>query len=153
MPEEKLPQNIQDLITDIGEKTVLFHLYLRLKDTKWEVYKSVGDKGCDIVLINPTNNRKVKIEVKTRQRIYTTSNHNTFHFMITESEYNSCDFLIAYWLEKQYFFIVPKEELILTKSDNRKLYRLTVYEKSDGTLKDTCLKYLDRWDLIMDKLK
>ncbi|GAW94382.1 hypothetical protein KKC1_34880 [Calderihabitans maritimus] len=61
--------------------------------------------------------------------------------------------MIAYWFEKQYFFVVPKEELVKTSSYNKILYRFTVYEKSDGTLKDTCKKYLDKWDLLMNKLQ
>lgn len=104
--EEKLPQNIQHLLMEIGERMVLFRLYILAKDTEWDVYQNLGEKGCDLLIVNGTTNNKIKIEVKTRQRLYTTSKKgkNRVQFTVTENEFNSCDFIAAYWVEENYFF-------------------------------------------------
>ena len=92
--KDKLPQNIQHLLMEIGEKMVLFRLFLLLKDTEWDVYQNLGEAGCDLVILNRIGNRKLKIEVKTRQRLYSTSDDKklrTVHYTITENEYSNCD--------------------------------------------------------------
>lgn len=45
--KEKLPQNIQHLLMEIGERMVLFRLFLLVKDTEWNVYQNLGEIGCD----------------------------------------------------------------------------------------------------------
>jgi len=53
MPEdsnEKLPQNIQRLLMEIGERMVLFRLFLLVKDTEWDVYQNLSESGCDLLL-------------------------------------------------------------------------------------------------------
>lgn len=97
-PEVKLPQNVQNLIKEIGEKLVLFRLFLLVKNTNWEVYQNYSEPGCDLILLNSLMNRKIKIEVKTRQRLYTTSKKKAkrVQFTLTANEYDNCDFLIGY---------------------------------------------------------
>lgn len=68
--KEKLPQNIQHLLMEIGERMVLFRLFLLVKDTDWNVYQNLVETGCDLLLLNSLTNQKLKIEVKTRQRLY-----------------------------------------------------------------------------------
>ncbi|MCK4539642.1 DUF3883 domain-containing protein [Candidatus Parcubacteria bacterium] len=152
MPKQ-LPQNIKQLLSEIGEKTVLFRLYLLTKNTKWEVYKNLNEIGCDIILFNNETSNKIKIEVKTRQRLYTTSRHRFFDFALTENEYNNAGFLIGYWYDKNYFFIVPTKELKATLSNNNKKYKLRIKYNVDSTLCDTSKKYLNRWNFIENELK
>ena len=77
----KLPQNIQHLLMEIGEKSVLFKLFLLTKDTEWEVYQNLTEQGCDIVINNMADgNNRIKIEVKTRQRLHSTSNKKHFNY-------------------------------------------------------------------------
>lgn len=151
MNNKKLPQNIKQLLSEIGEKTVLFRLYLLTKNTKWDVYQNLDESGCDIILLNNKTSRKIKTEVKTRQRLYTTSHHRFFDFTLTENEYNNTDFLIGYWYDKNYFFIVPTKELTATSSNNKK-YKLRIKYKTDGTLCDASKKYLNKWNFIENKI-
>ena len=86
----KLPQNIQELIGDIGEKQALLRLFLLVQDTPWEVFRNVGEAGYDILLLNPQTDERVRIEVKTRQRMYTTGKPNRpIHFRLTDGEYQA----------------------------------------------------------------
>ena len=156
MNNKKLPQNILQLLSEIGEKTVLFRLYLLLRNTKWDVYQNLDESGCDIILLNnKTSNktsRTIKIEVKTRQRLSTTSSKKFFDFTLTENEYKNTDFLIGYWHDKNYFFIVPTKELKATLSNNNKKYKLRIKYKTDGTLCDASKKYLNKWNFIENKI-
>jgi len=44
--------------------------------------------------------------------MFTTSKHrNVIHFTLTKKEYDNCDFLIAYYVDMNWFFIVPKADL------------------------------------------
>lgn len=45
---KKLPQNIQHLLMEIGEKMVTFHLYVRTQNTPWKVYNNLNEVGCDL---------------------------------------------------------------------------------------------------------
>ena len=54
---------MQDVLKDIGENSVLFHLFvISSQYPSWNVFQNLTDKGCDLVLINSDNNNKVKIE-------------------------------------------------------------------------------------------
>jgi hypothetical protein len=148
----KLPQNIQHMLMEIGEKSVLLKLYLLTRISEWGVFQNVGESGCDIVLIHKINSNKIKVEVKTRQRIYTTSDErkrNTVHFTVTENEYQNCDFVACYWWEENYYFIVPKCELTQTSSNGIPKYKFIVRKRKDGSLDDNSLSYLNKWDYIL----
>ena len=69
---KKLPQNIQALIGEIGEKQVLLRLYLLVHENSWDVFHNLGEAGFDVLLQNSTTGEKIRVEVKTRQKLYTT---------------------------------------------------------------------------------
>lgn len=152
--KNKLPQNINNLIMEIGEKQVLLRLFLLIQKSNksWNVFYNINDPGYDIVLLNKNNNKKLQIEVKTRQRIYTTSKNITFSFTLTENEYNNIDFLVAYYLDKNIFFIVPKLNIQKTTSKGKNIYYYKITESSGKTLNNRYNEYLDRWDLIENML-
>ena len=52
--QKKLPQNIQALIGEIGEKQVLLRLYLLVHENSWEVFQNLGEAGFDVLLLNAT---------------------------------------------------------------------------------------------------
>lgn len=150
--KEKLPQNIQHLLMEIGERMVLFRLFLLVKDTEWNVYQNLGETGCDLLILNSVTNQKLKIEVKTRQRLYSTSKEsrkNIAQFTITENEYNNCDYVICYWLEENVFFVVPKSELSETSSNSKPLFVFRVKRRSGGGFDENSVRFLDRWDTII----
>lgn len=96
--------------------------------------------------------QEIKIEVKTRQRLYTTSKEKQkgiTHFTVTQNEYENCDFIIAYWYEKNYYFVIPKEDLRKTSSNGKSVYKFIVREKSNGEIDDNSLNYLDKWEQII----
>ena len=93
---KKLPQNIQALIGEIGEKQVLLRLYLLVHENSWDVFHNLGEAGFDVLLQNSTTGEKIRVEVKTRQKLYTTGkNIHRVHFFLTDGEYQACDYLIA----------------------------------------------------------
>jgi hypothetical protein len=108
----KLSQNIQALIGEIGEKQVLLRLSILVHQTKWEVFHNLGEAGYDILLMNAVTGERIRIEVKARQRLYTTGKaRRRVNFFLTNGEYQACDFLIAYFVDSNGFYIIPREEL------------------------------------------
>lgn len=109
----KLPQNLVTLIGDIGEKQVLLRLGMLCHQTPhWFVFHNLGEAGFDLLLLNLTTNERIQIEVKARQKLYTTGKHvQAIRFGLTAGEYQACDYLIAYFLDQNEFYIVPKQEL------------------------------------------
>ena len=74
MAQDKTPQNINDLISEIGERMILFKLYSKFTTRNiWKFSKNYSESGYDIGIRNTKNNNKVKIEVKTRQHLVTTT--------------------------------------------------------------------------------
>lgn len=121
----------------------------------WEVYHNLNDTGYDIVLLKKQTFEKVRIEVKTRQRLYTTSNSNnkkSVHYTITKNEFENSDFIIAYWFEKNYYFIVPTSELRETSSNSIPVYKFIVREMADGSIDQKSKYYLENWDLILKRI-
>ena len=59
----KLPQNVQALIGEIGEKQVLLRLLLLTLDTPWEVFHNLGESGYDILLLNPQSKERVRVGI------------------------------------------------------------------------------------------
>ena len=150
--KKRMPQNINNLLMEIGEKSVIFQLYVRLKDRPWNAYYNLHEPGCDVVLINKERNSTIKIEVKTRQRLFTTSGRSSFNFTLTENEYNNVDFLVGYWFEKNFYFIVPKNDLKETSSNMKKLFILRANITKDGQLSKYLQKYEGKWDLILNEI-
>ncbi len=148
-PRQKLPQNIQALIGEIGERQVLLRLFLLVQDTPWEVFRNLGEAGYDILLMNPESGERVRIEVKTRQRLYTTGGPNRpIHFRLTDGEYRSCDFLAAYSLDTNTFFIVPREHLKEAHAGVRTYWRFVLTTDKQGKPHPRFEQYRDAWHTI-----
>ena len=140
-----LPQNISALVGEIGESTVLLRLAILAHRHKgWRVFRNVGDSGYDILLSNPKYHKAIRIEVKTRQRLESrTKRPNTAQFDLTRGERNACHFVVAYWLERGEFFIVPKKKLKPISGGRRYRFRVTL--KKDGTPGEGSVPFLDNW--------
>jgi len=152
MGSKKLPQNINNLLMEIGEKSIIFQLYVRTRNSGWNVYYNLCEVGCDIVLLNPASGKQIKIEAKTRQRLYTTSTKAHFNFQVTQNEYNNIDFLIAYWFDQNAYFIVPKERLRKTTSNGNNIYYIKAGLKKDGSFGFDLENFKDNWKAILNKL-
>jgi hypothetical protein len=159
MTTEKTAQNISDLIGEIGERMALFKLYeLTHTHKHLEIFKNYSDSGYDIGVRNSRTGKKVKIEVKARQRLVTTAadkSKNTCHFTLTENEKESADFLVGYWLEDNSFFIVPTDKLGKSKNSSKTVYKhiVTRYKnpKDENRIySEASMKYFDEWKPILD---
>jgi hypothetical protein len=159
MTIEKVAQNISDLIGEIGERMALFKLYeLTHTQKHLEIFKNYSDSGYDIGIRNSNTGKKVKIEVKARQHLVTTTaekSKNSCHFTLTANEKNSADFLIGYWLEHNSFFIVPTSELNPSKSKGKLLYKhiVTKYKKpkdENSIYSDASMPFCNNWIAIFN---
>lgn len=144
---KKTSQNISDALREIGELASMFYLYYSFNDKGWSVYRNYDEKGYDILLFNHKTGKKIKIEVKTRQKlISSSSNKNKItDFTLTEVEKNEADYLIGLWFECHMFFIVPTSKLVQTKSNDKKLYKFRVRINKGGDLNPAAKKYLNNW--------
>ncbi|PJJ10778.1 hypothetical protein CLU83_4242 [Flavobacterium sp. 1] len=158
MEQDKTPQNINDLVSEIGERMILFKLYSTIYKKEYlEIFKNYSESGYDIGIRNTKNNSKVKIEVKTRQHLVTTTaerSKNTCHFTLTENEWKCADFLIGYWIDYNDFFIVPTSKLTKTSSGKKTLYKLVfsrLKKKSmDANIySESCTPFLNDWATIL----
>ena len=156
--KERLPQNMVDVLKDIGENAVLFQLFVLTHGTDWTIFKNLSDRGCDIIMQNfklgDDDKGKISIEVKARQKLYSSISHKKdfdkrAQFNLTQSEYNNCDFLIAYWFDHNSFFIVPKEDLKKVGSKTVK-YRFEARRNTEGFSSSTA-KY-QNWELIKARI-
>jgi len=146
---KKLPQSIQALIGEIGERQVLLRLLLHTLEKPWQVFQNMNEFGFDILLVNADTARQVRVEVKTRQRIYTTGKINrAVHFTLTHGEYQASDFLVAYFLDFNEFYVVPTKDLKQSRSGKKILWKYILGMLRDGTPSPVRERYLDRWDLI-----
>ena len=144
---KKTSQNISDGLKEIGELSCMFYLYYYFNDKGWSVYRNYDEKGYDILLFNHKSGKKVKIEVKTRQKLISSAsnkNKNT-HFTLTEVEKNEANYLIGFWFEYNMFFVVPTSNLKHTKSNDKKLYKFIVRMNKNGELNPDGKKYLNNW--------
>jgi len=152
MAREKLPQNVQSLIGEIGESLVLLRLYLKthsLPGKPWEVFSNVGESGYDLLLNNTQTSQRVRIEVKTRQKLYTTGKHtHLVQFFLTQSERDNSDFLVACLLDDASLFVVPVAELNETHSNGRPRWRFTVSLDRSGRPNPKAAQYLGTWSRI-----
>jgi hypothetical protein len=97
-------------------------------------------------LINPEENRTIKIEVKTRQSIYSTATSertkNLRQFQITQNECDEMDLLICFWFDYNAFFIVPKSYFV----KNNKL-KITIRKGQNGDFGSN-QEFLDNWEQL-----
>lgn len=148
---KKTSQNISDTLKEIGELSCLFYLYYHFNDKGWSVYKNFDEKGYDILLFNKKTGKKIKIEVKTRQRIISSSSNknNITHFTLTEVEQHEANYLVGLWFEHNMFFIVPTSKLMKTKSNKNKLYKFIVRMNKKGEINPSAKPFLNNWKCII----
>jgi hypothetical protein len=158
MPE--LSQNLKAVLQEVGEGAVLIQLAIRLRGIPgWTIYKNFHEAGCDIVIQQSdpgrSRSRPLKVEVKTRQGLLTQRRHlNTMQFSVTENERNACDFVVAFWFERNAYFIVPRNALTRTSAGRKVLYKFVAYwSAKQGRFTDASAEFLDRWDRILDHLR
>ncbi len=146
----KTPQNIKDSLKEIGELSTLFYLYSCFNLRGWSVYRNYDESGYDILLFNESKNKRIKIEVKTRQRIVSSqTDRKTTHFTLSENEWKKSNFIVALWFEFNKYFIVPTSALKQTRSGSKKLYKFIVTINQKGEVSDNAKKYLDNWESII----
>ncbi|MFN8284313.1 MAG: hypothetical protein U0U67_13925 [Chitinophagales bacterium] len=152
---DTIPQNIKHLLQDIGENSVLLRLYLELYNSGWNAYRNLHEAGCDIIILPKVvgsfsiqSFRFLKIEVKTRQKVIYKGKDKSVHFTATQSEYNNCHFLIAYWFDENEYFIIPKNYLNKQKSGNKHVYKFIVSKKMIEDKKNDIQKFRNNWKLI-----
>ncbi len=157
---QELSQNLKAVLQDVGEGAVLIHLAILLREVPgWTIYKNYAEAGCDIVIQHAdprrTSAKSVFVEVKTRQGLLTKRRHrNTTHFTVTKNERDACDFLVAYWFERNAFFIVPRDELTPTKAGAKLVYKFVAYwSDKQSKFTDRSEAFLDRWDIILNQLR
>lgn len=151
--KEKIPQTIQALIGDIGEGLVIFKLYELVHDKpNFEVFKNFSEPGYDCGIRNVETGAKIKVEVKTRQRLITTSDDkHIVHFTLTQNEKDHADFLVGYWLEHNDYFIIPVDELNEQKSGKKFVYKHIVSRNRNESYGKKSIKYLNEWKFIKSK--
>ena len=151
-----LPQNIQTLIGEIGERQVLLQLSLPCRGTKWRVYLSPGEPGYGVLLRNQETQSEVLIQVKTLQRLHRLSPvADIVGSLLSNEEYFASDFLIGYWLEDNSFYIVPKQDLRKAHSGERVVWRFSFTVKAKAEAQSALARYRDAWQLIdpaLDKI-
>ena len=137
---------------------MLLHLSIRLLSRpEWRVFKNYTESGCDLVIVRNTHNalgRQIKIEVKTRQNLVTDRrNQNGVHFTLSQAERDASDFLVAYWLDRNSFFVVPRDELRPVNNGNKKSYKFIAYFSTrSGEYTEHSARFLNQWDSIMNAL-
>jgi hypothetical protein len=145
---QKLPQNLVALVGDIGEKQVLLRLGMLCHQTLgWSVFHNLGEAGFDVLLLNLQTNARIQIEVKTRQKMYTTGkNKQVIRFGLTAGEHKACDFLIAYFLDQNEFYIVPKQDL--KPVGGGKMWRFVLTVTKQGRAHPRFNRYLNAWNTL-----
>lgn len=155
----ELSQNYKALLQEVGEGAVVISLAVRMASKPgWTLFKNFTEHGCDIVLQRRDSNHEVnqvKIEVKTRQNLLTKRvNRGALHFTVTPKERESSDYIVAYWFDRHAFFILPKDELKPVKVNDGIVYKFVAYwSDKQGRFTDDSEKWLEQWDLILDKLQ
>jgi len=102
-------------------------------------------------MLNRKEDRKVRIEVKTRQRIISSQKNanRTTHFTLSQIERETADYLVALWLEHNIFFIVPTAALKETSSRGNKLFKFIVTLDKEKNPDLEAQKYLRKWEQII----
>lgn len=153
----QLPQNLKALLQDVGEGVVLMNLALRLfSHPGWRVFRNYAEAGCDLLLLRTaagSKSKQIKVEVKTRQSFLTDrKSKNALHFTLSQSERDSAEFLVAYWFERNDFFVLPTNQLQSVNASGKKVFKFIAYLTKDGTYNESSASALNRWDLILDRL-
>ncbi|MFC1484114.1 hypothetical protein ACFL6Q_03595 [Candidatus Neomarinimicrobiota bacterium] len=140
-----LPQNIQALIGEIGEKQVLLRLAIMAHQKPgWDVFYNLGESGYDVLMMNMKRDERICIEVKTRQKMYSTAkNVGTVQFYLTALERSSSDFLVAYFMDHNDFYLVPTSDLKSVSGGKR--WRFTINFLKSGQPSPTLKKYRNNW--------
>ena len=113
----------------------------------WEVFYNLGQSGFDILLLNSSSGERIHIEVKTRQRLYsTTTRRQSVTFQLSPGEYKACDYLIAYFLDHNDFYIVPKNDLKPISSERRWRFSLTL--NASGKPHPRFEQYRNNWSSL-----
>ena len=149
---KKVPQNVKDALKEIGELSCIFWLYFQFGSKGWSVYRNFDEQGYDILLSNRQTRKEKRIEVKTRQRVMSSASNRNIknaHFTPSAGEKETADFLVAYWLERNWFFIVPTRDLKLTTSKGKPLYKFIVQVTKSNAPDLHSAKYLSNWDQII----
>lgn len=148
---KKVSQAMQELLAQIGENAVLLTLAGKARGTPWKVFKNVDDRGFDLLLRHP-NCRAVRVEVKTRQRVWTTAGkHNlrTAHFTVTSLEQKSAKAVVCYWWERGWMFVVPSRKLKRAPAGSKRLYKFVVHAPKSGKLPGGEVgRWLERWSVL-----
>src|SRR5205823_1959679 len=136
IPKKKPSHNLETLIMDIGELSTLVELNLRTRLTRWDVFAYLTRRGYDILLLQRRTGRRIRDDVKTSQRLYTTSKRprGPVHFTVTQSCHTGCDYVLAFWLERRMVFVVPKNKLHRAKSGSKRLYKFIVSVRKNRRL-------------------
>lgn len=147
--KERLAQNIVALIGEIGEKQVLLRLAILTYGTGWQVFRNLGEAGYDILLHNADTGERRRIEVKTRQRLYTTGKpQRNVHFRMSDGEYQACDCVVAYFMDVNGFFILPKDVFTPYMVKNKRHWRISLSLVSKGKGQQNGVEFLYAWRKI-----
>ena len=147
---------MKEVLSQTGELSVilkLFHLFFGNDDIS--IYRNLKEQGYDILLVNEKNKKRMKIEVKARQRTITSKsniNPRSTYFTLSESEYKNADALVGYWFERNEFYIVPIKDLIERKSRNKLQYRLELKIAKNNEPVMRFKKYLENWQYLKEIL-
>lgn len=147
---------MQELLAQIGEHAVLLTLTAVTRGTAWRVFRNIDECGFDFLLLGPRGEER-RVEVKTRQRLWTTShegNRRTAHFTVTEVERRYADFVVCYWWERGWMFVVPTRDLVRASARGKYLYKFVVTaRKGDDLPAGDAASYLERWSQIAKPLR
>ena len=154
--EGKPTQAMNGILSQIGENSIIYLISCIANGTNWEAFKNISEGGSDLLLREIKGSKRIRIEVKTRQTIFSTQIPipNYVAFDLTVNEWKSCDFLIGYWWDETAFYIVPKDKLQPVKREKDgpvTIYRYIARRKNAGILKED--DHLNNWDLINKILK
>ena len=152
---KELPQNLKVVLQDVGEQKALLMLSLYLIKEElddWSVFRNYLDDGCDLLLLG--RGRKIKLEVKTRQSILVSKHSGKqVQFTVTKKERECAEFVLAYWLDRGAFFVVPTSDLTPTSSNGTPLFKFIArYSSLDDDYTDSCRHYYEDWERILDVL-
>lgn len=146
---EQLPQNLKDLLKDVGENAAIVMLHC-LGKRDWRISKNIDGPGYDVLLTNEKLNKIIKLEVKTLQKlICSPKSKNTLHITLSENEIKNADFVICLWFEKLDFFIVPISAFKKEKVN----YKWVVGINKNNTYRENSLEFLNNWESIFTPIK
>lgn len=148
-PEDKLLQNIQALIGEIGEKQVLLRLFLLIQGTCWQLYHNLGEEGYGLLLLNQETRETIYVDVKTRRSPSNSIKlRRRIKFSLTDEDYKNCDFLVAYLIDTNGFYIVPRADLEEVYVGSTRRWRFVLEMDENGEPLPHCARYRDAWHTL-----